>query len=228
MKKQTRHNYALRRLFTCAKCGGALSPERQKAHVYYRCHTPGCVRRTIREDHLSAAIHEALGCLQLTEENSTWLESRYQRFDQGKKHQEARQAARFKLQNAEARLSRLTDLLIDGQIDQAAHNAKRESLLLEVSGAKDELAELDDIAASEADRRKFFELMKTLTRLYEITDLPEKRIIVEMCFSNRTFDGKNVYLEPSELVQAVINGDGVPYGGPIRDAIRTFVEKFEQ
>ena len=82
------------------------------------------------------------------------------------------------------------------------------------------------MAASEVDRQKFFELMKTLTRLYEITDFPERRIIVEMCFSNRTFDGENVYLEPSELVQAVRNGDGVPYGGPIRDTIRTFVERF--
>lgn len=226
VKKQTKHQYAHRRLFTCTQCGGTLSPERQKAHVYYRCHTVGCVGKTVREDSLDAVVKEALGSLELTETNTAWLETRYQQTDHDQKHQEAVQAVTLKLQRAQTRLSRLTDILLDGQIDQSTHNEKREALLLEISTAKEERQQLDQMAASEVDRQKFFELMKTLTRLYEITDLPERRIIVEMCFSNRTFDGENVYLEPSELVQAVRNGDGVPYGGPIRDTIRTFVERF--
>jgi len=55
-KKKTKHDHLLRKLFRCGKCGSLLTPERQKGHVYYRCHTADCVKPTIREELLNTAI----------------------------------------------------------------------------------------------------------------------------------------------------------------------------
>jgi site-specific DNA recombinase len=55
-KKVTRHNHVYRGLFVCTDCRLAMIPERQKGRVYYRCHTPACVTKTVREDKIEAVV----------------------------------------------------------------------------------------------------------------------------------------------------------------------------
>lgn len=64
-KKATRRCHAYRRLFCCARCGKALTGERQKGHVYYRCHTPDCIPASLREDIVDRALHDLMTGLAL-------------------------------------------------------------------------------------------------------------------------------------------------------------------
>lgn len=225
VKKQTKHDRPFRRLFHCQHCGASLSPELQKGRVYYRCHTTGCRTRTIREDRLNEVVRDALKQVQLAAEASQWLSGQYEAWDTRKARQEMEQATDIKLQNAEARLARLTDLLIDDKIDAATHDAKRQDVLLEIDAARAERRNIDDRVASARDHQKFGELMKSLTGLYQNAKTGERRIIVEMCFANRTWDGECVCLKPSNIVEHIKRDEPVPIGGPIRDTIRTFVRR---
>src|SRR3546814_13042510 len=40
----------------CQPCGRSLTGERQKGHIYYRCHTPGCPPTSVREEAIETAI----------------------------------------------------------------------------------------------------------------------------------------------------------------------------
>lgn len=82
-------------------------------------------------------------------------------------------------------------------------------------------------ASSERDRMNFLELMKNLTGLYETAKPDEKRYLVENCFSNRTWNGKNVCFETSNMVMEAKNTPNVYDGGATRDTYRTFVKIFE-
>lgn len=227
VKKSTRHDHLLRRLFHCAVCTAVLTPERQKGRVYYRCHTVGCSTRTVREDALEAAVHRALARLELSEADRTKIDENYATWKADRGFPEELNAIELRIAQAEARLDRVADLLIDEKLDQTTHDRKRDAIQIEIARLKEERRALSERTADEEDRSKFLELMKTLAPLYESAKAPEKRVLVENCFSNRTWDGKCVYLEPSELVLAAKDDHNVPNGGPFRDTIRTFIKQFD-
>ncbi len=47
------HDFTLRGMFRCSLCGRFLIGERQKGHVYYRCHTSKCPTRPSERKRLS-------------------------------------------------------------------------------------------------------------------------------------------------------------------------------
>lgn len=59
-KKLAKHEFLYRGLFQCADCEHAITPERQKGHAYYRCHTPDCPTKAAREEALDVAIRSLL------------------------------------------------------------------------------------------------------------------------------------------------------------------------
>lgn len=63
-----KHDFAFRKLFRCEACRTTLIGERQKGHVYYRCHTKGCPMTGIREEKLEEAVLGLLAQLQFREE----------------------------------------------------------------------------------------------------------------------------------------------------------------
>jgi site-specific DNA recombinase len=64
--KIIKHDFIFRRLLTCAECRHALIGERQKGHVYYRCHSRECPTTGIREEAVEQRITEVLSPLFLT------------------------------------------------------------------------------------------------------------------------------------------------------------------
>src|SRR3546814_13636083 len=54
--KAVTHDFLFRRMVRCQPCGRSLTGERQKGHIYYRCHTPGCPPTSVREGAIETAI----------------------------------------------------------------------------------------------------------------------------------------------------------------------------
>ncbi len=227
VKKRVRHRYLHRRLFHCAACKTILTPERQKGRVYYRCHTVGCSTRTVREDLLDRAILDALLRYEIPERSHGRLHEEYRQWKVENGHEANLKSVKLRIQEARSRLERVTDMFIDGTIDQATHDQKRQTLQGEIRDLKDREAEIANWSESDEDRRAFFELMKSLAGLYVTAGTDERRLLVQNCFSNRRWNGKYVELEPSSLISEAQTGLCVPYGGPIRDTLRTFVRKFD-
>jgi len=224
-KAVTRHNHLYQGLFRCGYCGGAMSPELQKGRVYYRCQTPSCDTKTAREDVLEENIVEALRRLQITPELSAELANQWS-VDQCAVDQTAKRDA---LQQAtardEQRLSRLTDLLIDGAIDADTYHAKKQALELAQKARAEELARAPDPEVIERERMAFLELMKNLAWLHQMGGRSEKREIVENAFSNRVIRGKNIELAPADWLARGPTCMSVLCGGHSRDRSRTHVDE---
>ncbi|MBW4981056.1 recombinase family protein [Mameliella sp. CS4] len=226
-KKKTKHDHLLRKLFACASCSTVLTPERQKGHVYYRCHTAGCVGKTVREDQLEMAIVGQLTQLQFAEKDIEKLRRQYETWNVPEKLQDERKHLELQLADVTDRQARLTDFLLDGTLDRDAFTAKKRALQVDIARLEEELRNLDNKALSTADVEKFFELMKSLAGLYITAKPPIKRGIVENCFSNRTWTGKNVELKPSDRLVRAKTDVLAPCGGGTRDTFRTFIQLFD-
>ena len=118
-------------------------------------------------------------------------------------------------------MSRATDLLIDGTLDNETYLAKKKEAALTIASLRDELRKLPDPAEIEANTRRFIELMKSLTELYENLKPTEKREFIENAFSNRTVVGRKPTLEPYSWLEEAETGLGVLNGAPDRDTDRT-------
>lgn len=198
VKKVTRHNHLFRGLFRCQHCGRSLIGEVQKRRVYYRCQTPECVTKTIREDQINDAVVALLHRLSLAPDNLATAQERLPAVLLPE--QDADECAAIKLQqdHVSARLDRLTDMLLDSLIDSEAFQAKKLALLVDQRQLEERLELATANTMTEAELRRFLELATNLAQLYESAAKPEKRRIVEWATSNRTATGKSVCFEPSK------------------------------
>lgn len=217
----TRHNHVYQGLFRCGLCSGPMSPERQKGNVYYRCQVRECPTKTIREDCIEAQVVDCLRRLEITPARSSRLAASWLRKDCMAEVVGRAEALKLRLSSEEARLNRLADLLIDGEIDATFYHSKRIELELSITNLRQELRNLPDPAAILHERRMFLELMKNLAGLHTSGTAAEKREIVENAFSNRIIVGKNVDLQPREWLQAADLTRPVFNGGPSRYTSRT-------
>lgn len=202
VKKLTRHNHLYRGLFQCLHCGHSLIGEIQKARVYYRCQTKGCPTKTVREDRIDRAISELLKVLLLTPDDLALARDRLPALLVPDNDGQEVRAFQLRRDQATARLDRLTDMLLDGLIDNAAYQAKQQALLIEQQRLSDELEVASANSVSEQTLRKFLELATNLAQLYQSADKAEKRCIVEWATSNRLASAKSVYFEPSKWLMS--------------------------
>lgn len=228
-----KHDFLFRRLFTCRVCGMTLTGERQKGHVYYRCHTGDCETKAVREELLDDQVQATLRKLTRSEEEREDVRQAVKELRRS--WADVRQAGSdaLKLQAAriEERLTRLTDAYLDRLIDQQVFNERREKLLMEKKQCEQQLVtlETDSSVATDIIEKKF-ELSQMAHVGYISGDPSEKRSLVEKVTSNRWVEGKNVAVElsfpfnvlaESEKIDVVtlIGADFEPggYEGPMQD-----------
>jgi hypothetical protein len=195
-KAATKHSYLFRGLFSCGLCGTTMIAERQKGHVYYRCHTSSCETKTIREDVLRSEIRLAVCRLSIKDADTDWLTEQFRQWAERRLHDPAAGAYAMQLAQIEERLQRLTDALVDRIIDRDEYIKRKESLLLEKAKVSHAL-ERSKSVPDEHTVRKFLERAKSLALTYEMADDEEARAIVQLTTSNRTVSRRNVVVEPA-------------------------------
>ena len=220
-KKVTKHNHLYRGLFRCGHCDAPMSPELQNRVVYYRCQTPTCPTKTIREDDIGSEVERALVDLQLTDENAVELERQWEIWLHGQERNEVLRSLDLRLDQAKARLTRLTDLLLDGTLSNDDFTARNRTLVLEIRTIEEELDQSSKNHLVGDEMEKYLEIMKSLVLLHRSGKPAEKRMMVKYCFSKRLVHGKKLYLEPYNWLQEVKNASGVPFGDPGRPTSRT-------
>lgn len=185
------HEFLFRRLIKCSACGRSLTGERQKGHVYYRCHSIGCQAVSVREDGVDGLVRAELSHLRVAdgdirEFREVIAEGIARDRDYSKAHQ---QRVARDLTLADERLERLTDALLEGLIDKETYDERKERLLaqrLELRAKSGtDLTTWKTIA-------EWFELGLTALHLYETRLAAEKRDILKSVGSNLIAHGKNV------------------------------------
>lgn len=216
-----KHVFIFRRLIRCAQCGRSLTGERQKGHVYYRCHDRACRGVSVTEERVEKQVLDALRSLALNERDVRDMRDLFREQivleDAGN---DARQAhVNRDLALIEQRLIRLTDALIDGAIDKPSFEERKRALFDQRRGLNDRLQNGASVTFWR-DVAERFERGLTAYLGYETGGKDEKREMVELVSSNLSVNGKepvlSMYFPFEEIREWAISSNGAPYQGAVR------------
>ncbi|MDB5870683.1 MAG: recombinase family protein [Ramlibacter sp.] len=193
-----KHDHMYRRDIVCATCKLKLIGETQKGHVYYRCHSKPCARTSLREGLVTAALEQDLLLfLRFIETYAGLIDTLATRLSkEGQDSQTAIQVLRLERQRLDARLSAVTDALIDEVIDREAYTEKKNEIIRSRADIDDMIAQRQPGEVPHAHQALLYlELVKHL-RLRAFLENP--RFAREICrdvTSNFSADGKSVAMQ---------------------------------
>jgi site-specific DNA recombinase len=225
VRRTKRCSFLFRRFIRCQTCGRSLSGSERKGRVYYRCPTIACPTTSLREDAIEAAVRAQLRKITFGVEHAALLERELSArlADETSLRAAKRAALQETLAAVNARLARLTDLLLDGKIDSGAHDEKRAALIMEREGLLQEIAAVETGSVDfRATIAKMFELLASAETLYESVGPEKKRELLEMVTSNCTAHGKSLSFSIREPFATLAQRDLVQSGGQFYDTVRTF------
>jgi DNA invertase Pin-like site-specific DNA recombinase len=205
-----KHECLFRGLFHCGLCRRLLSPERQKGHIYYRCHTKGCATKTCREEVLEEALVKMWARIPLAPRKSVCLIEAIEAalVQRGEQAEAGKRQVAESIEAVKSRMRRVVDAFLEGHLDEGMYSERKRLLLEEQRSLEDLLGEQPEAARHHADTLiATFELARAAQQSYAIATPDEKREMAETLSSNRTVQGKDVFVEPSFML-AVIEKEG--------------------
>lgn len=200
-KKSTKHRFLFRGLFKCATCNGLLTGEWQKAHIYYRCHTKGCPAKTIREERIETGITAMLQELQVSSEDRTRIAEGIQRWFDKKGSEEVEKSLRLRIADARSRQDRVTDLLVEGAIDQQAFQSRKDNIEFELQHLREDLAALESRSANRRDFNRLLDMAMDLVVLFQAGTDCQKRRLIRNCLSILQVQNGEVTGQPAEWLR---------------------------
>lgn len=218
-----RHAFPYRRLITCGLCGRTITGERQKGHVYYRCHTRDCPTTGIREEAVAAIFQGLTAQLPLSPNDLTEMAPWMERAEREEREQKTEIVAALQLRigHIQDRERRLTDAYIDQGIDRDTYHARKGALLAELAQARDDLRRAEEGRSGIAERiRKFFELLKAYNLGPDSGSGEEFREAVQIMTSNRSLIGEELSIEPQSPFKEILRDSEILFGGPSRNEFR--------
>lgn len=222
--RPVKHDFLYRKTLRCAACNDALIGERQKGHVYYRCHNPSCAGNCVREEALLAAMQAQIGAIALDERDYGFLAAEFERRERSREtHKEdLLRALSLQIAKLDERLTRLTDAILDGLIDRAAFEARKERLLKERLSLTEDMNLLKAGNDPTSQRlRRFLELVRELTQSKKTGDASVQRDLVKEATSNLVVQQKMLLLRWKSPFQELAGRDAYCVGAPLRAAART-------
>lgn len=223
-KKKVNHFFVYRRRIRCKRCENFLVGERQKGHVYYRCHTPKCAQGSIREELVDDQLAEVLKGIEFSKSELRSFEAKIAIFQENepKRIEVLKRQTRAQTQLIVSRLDRLADAYMDGVFDQETYSVKKERLLSEKIELAEKLNRLDDYSGENITRlREFLELAKSAYLSFRSATEVERRQLVEIVSSNLIAYDKTLLVKLSSPFDAVFDRKGGSFGAPSRDTSRT-------
>jgi len=159
-KAVTKHDYLYRKCIKCELCQKSLTAEKQKGHVYYRCHTKNCPSKTVREDVIDRVVGDFINTASIAEEELNEIRPLFE-FENTQVAQEINEEVKrlnFEQAKIKTRIEKLTDKLLDEVIDDEVYAKTKEKLLFEQAGTNDKLLKLENYEESSSSAIQFLEL----------------------------------------------------------------------
>ena len=185
-----------RGMIKCADCGCSITPERSKGLVYYHCTGKREKHKTkwIREEDLTEQIVRYLSRIQPTKEQfEQVIETAKKSNDSIRKNiKQQKKILNAELSKIEARINRLQDLYLDGDISKEDYKKKIKEISRSRAIFKEKLNNIDE------SHLKFYENITTLmgialnaTEIFESSNIDERRQILDfVCQNLQLKDGK--------------------------------------
>jgi len=220
-KKVTRHNHTFRGMFKCGLCASAMTAEKQREHIYYRCHNNSCPIKTTRQEIIDDGIVKFLTRCNLSDHAISGMRLAFQTWFKETDSDPTPNKAPMELAKLDERLNNLTDKLIDEVIDNDTFRCKKQEILLQQQHWQSVKRQVSNLGARLQKLDKFLEHVKSLYSNYFLATSAQKREILKLVSSNNFIYGTNVDIEPRNWLTSLENTLLVFNGGPRRPTLRT-------
>ena len=192
-RKEARRPF--RGLLTCAECGAAITSEKQKGHHYYRCtgkKGPCSQNRYIREELLAEQLRVAVSRIAISDE---WHAAMHEQIDLWREEalDESRATLdrlRKELAEADEKLERLLDLLVDGTLTRDEYALRKEKYVTAKANLKDRIAQTEAKGADWLEPLEtFVNRCKQAERVAFSENLEELKEFLQLIGSNLVLTG---------------------------------------
>ena len=222
--KQLKHAFLFRRLIKCNECNYTLIGEKQKGHIYYRCHSKNCHTKGIREELIEKLVLNSFENIQFYHIEERVLNELLQDIQQNWEKTQTKLEESYKMQKHKLalKLDRLTDAYIENTIDKEVFEDKKEKLMIEQQGLNHQIEELSikkDLIFKKAEF--FLELLKSIKKSYLNGIFEERRKILKLVTSNLSIQGKKLIITMKLPFQDIANRWNLSSGGHVRNESRT-------
>ena len=218
-----RAEYNFRGLIVCQGCNRRLYAEKQKGHVYYRCHTTTCKNTCLSESLVQQAIDLPLSYLPTPLVLMESLERmfRISALEQAEAAKESARLLNLRLNHIDARAETLTDIFIEGAIDRQSYDTRKTAIQNERFDVQATLSNVQNTELNDSKVAKFLELA---IGLQNIAGLPNERYFreyIKSAISNLSVCQKTIEIKWSGAVQMLLDIGGFHEGALDRKDSRT-------
>lgn len=196
--RSTKHPFLLRGLMTCAASGRKATCALQKGqYVYLMVRNPANQNKIlwIKEDGVIEQITEALRSFAMPEDLLADVLG-YIKQSEATERELALASLkdlREEQKQLSGKLSRLADLLIDGNIDKPLYEAKQKEIILRRSEIDSRLKQIDAPAQEDPDALgKVVSLVSKSAEIFESSKTEQKRLMLGFVFSNLSLEGASL------------------------------------
>jgi len=187
--KTKRNSYIFSHMFVCGFCGKPIrSVTAKHKYSYYKCRDPLCeMKKTIDENVVNNWIRENISSIQFSQSEVKQMLKMAQELRQSFSLEliERENGLKLQIQNIDSRLNKLTDLLLDGNIDQGAYNQKREQYILDKKTIESEINEFKHSKSNAIDRlEELALLLGNPSRAYDLANHENKANLIKKMMKN--------------------------------------------
>jgi site-specific DNA recombinase len=215
--------YIFRGLIRCAVCGCAMSPEMAKGkYVYYSCTNAKkdlCSKKVyIPEKELLKPVYEVLGAFnRIPQETIDEIVEGLKESNESKGlyHSNALEVFQKEYLNIQSKVDRLMDLLLDSSITKDDYDRKLKELKEKQYGINIQIE--DHTRADETyyvTASTVFNLAKNALSLFESSEVPEKRALLNYLLQNYTVNGKTPAFSLRSPFDTILSVSTQPIGLP--------------
>lgn len=220
-----RHDFPYRRMLACATCHFSLIAERQKGHVYYRCHTKNCPQPCVREEIIGTEVSHFFQRIRYDDQEREYYKTRIQTLKTtwASRQEDETKNLNLKQSQIKDRLNRLTDAYLDQALDKTMFEERKKSLLLEQKTVEENLMNVTRQNSSSPEKLEIFlELAGDAWLSHRLATPADAREMLNIFTSNRQAEGQKIYLKPSLAFQEIANRPKIESCAPERAIPRTW------
>lgn len=186
---QTKRNkYKFAHLFTCGYCGRSMKSmmAKQKYHYYY-CREKACRMKAVLESKIEGWLLDEISGIKFTKQEVKQMMKVVNELRQSfvVELDNKEKAMRLQIESCNSKLSKLTDLLLEGTINKDVFEPKREQFIMEKKTIESEINSFKGTNLNSFDRLD--ELMKLLADplyAYEMANHENKSNLIQKMMKN--------------------------------------------
>ena len=197
-KTKYRTEFPLRGTLFCEKCGsvltGSKSKGRSKRYAYYHCHN--CNKTRYSVEIVNSILNKILGEIKFKESmKELYIEILLDQLNLNQKNDlENKSMLSKKLEDLEAKISKIQEMLLDDKISPADYSQLKEKIEKEKTEVTFKLSEIKECQTEYRDLvRNLPGIVSNLSEAYMAGDVEEKHYIAGSIFPEKLyFDGNKV------------------------------------